>query len=168
MAGYVEIVYLFPVGRLGFAHKIAHPFAGLLPGTGLNGSVVSRSQLLAPFPQYAGANGVQGLAFTDGSSHFHALDARIEKRYSHGFLMLVNFQMSKLLEKRSRLNDFDPFLEKRTAAEDRPYRLVWSGTYDLPFGTGKAMLKTANRGVNYLVGGWNVNLITTLTTGTAP
>jgi len=147
--------------------NVANPFAGLLPGTGLNGSVVARSQLLGAFPQYSGAAGVLGQAFTDGSSWFHALDARIEKRYSHGFLMLVNFQWSKLMEKRSRLNDNDPFLEKRIAAEDRPYRLVWSGTYDLPVGRGKALLKSANRFVDYAVGGWNVNLITTLTTGTA-
>jgi Carboxypeptidase regulatory-like domain len=147
--------------------NVPNPFAGLLPGTNINGSVVARSQLLAPFPQYVGANGVQGQAFTDGSSFFHALDARIEKRFSHGFLMLINFQKSKLIEKRSRLNDWDPLLEKRIAAEDRPYRLVWSGTYDLPFGKGKSMLKSANRALNVAVGDWNVNLITTLTTGTA-
>ncbi len=141
------------IDRLSF--NVPNPFAGLLPGTGLNGSVVSRSQLLLASP------------FTDGSSYFHALDARIEKRFSHGFLMLVNFQWSKLMEKRSRLNDLDPLLEKRIAAEDRPYRLVWSGTYDLPFGKGKAVLKSANRVVDYVVGGWNVNLITTFTTGTA-
>ena len=91
-------------------------------------------------------------ALNDGSSHFHALDARIEKRFSHGFLMLLNFQKSKLLEKRSRLNDLDTTLEKRSAAEDRPYRLVWSGTYDLPFGRGKAVLKDANRAINLIVG----------------
>ena len=147
--------------------NVPNPFAGLLPGTGLNGSVVARSQLLGAFPQYSGAAGVVTQALNDGSSHFHALDARIEKRFSHGFLMLINFQKSKLLEKRSRLNDLDPLLEKRTAAEDRPYRLVWSGTYDLPVGRGKAVLKNSNRVVNYIVGDWNVNLITTFTTGTA-
>ena len=145
--------------------NVPNPFAGLLPGTNLNGSLVARSQLLAPFPQYAGANGVAGQAFTDGASHFHALEARIEKRFSHGFLTMVNFQKSKLIEKRSRLNDWDPLLEKRIAAEDRPYRLVWSGTYDLPFGTGKAFMKSANRLTNLAVGDWNVNLITTFTTG---
>ncbi len=145
--------------------NVPNPFAGLLPGTNLNGSTVSRSQLLSPFPQFAGANGVAGQAFTDGSSHFHALEARIEKRFSHGFLTMVNFQKSKLIEKRSRLNDFDPLLEKRIAAEDRPYRLVWSGTYDLPFGTGKAFMKSANRLTNLAVGDWNLNLITTFTTG---
>jgi hypothetical protein len=147
--------------------NVPNPFAGLLPGTPLNGSVIARSQLLSPFPQFSGAAGVVGQSFTDGSSWFHALDARIEKRFSHGFLMLVNFQWSKLMEKRSRLNDPDPQLEKRIAAEDRPYRLVWSGTYDLPFGRGKAIMKSANRVLDYAVGGWNVNLITTFTTGTA-
>ena len=147
--------------------NVANPFAGLLPGTGLNGSVIARSQLLAAFPQFAGNTGVVGQAFTDGSSYFHALDARLEKRFSHGFLTLVNFQWSRLMEKRSRLNDLDPVLEKRVAAEDRPYRLVWSGTYNLPFGTGKAMLKNANRFANMAVGDWNVNLVTTFTTGTA-
>ena len=82
--------------------------------------MVARSQLLGAFPQYSGATGVVGQSFTDGSSWFHAFDARIEKRFSHGFLMLVNFQWSKLMEKRSRLNDIDPLLEKRIAAEDRP------------------------------------------------
>ncbi|MFN7925342.1 MAG: carboxypeptidase regulatory-like domain-containing protein [Bryobacteraceae bacterium] len=146
---------------------VPNPFAGLLPGTNINGSVVARSQLLGAFPQFVGASGVQGQSFTDGSSHFHALDARIEKRFSHGFLMLLNFQKSKLLEKRSRLNDLDPLLEKRIAAEDRPYRVVWSGTYDLPFGKGKAIGKGANSIVNHFIGGWNLNLITTFTTGTA-
>jgi len=92
--------------------NVSNPFAGLLPGTNLNRGTVSRSQLLAPFPHFAGANGVAGQAFTDGSSSFHALEARIEQR--------------------SRLNDWEPLLEKRIAAEDRPYRVVWSGTYDLP------------------------------------
>ena len=147
--------------------NVANPFAGLLPGTGLNGSVISRSQLLAPNPQYSGSSGVAGQGFTDGSSFFHAFDLRVEKRFSHGFLMLLNFQKSKLLEKRSRLNEPDPYLEKRVAAEDRPYRLVWSGTYDLPIGRGKALWGSANRVLDTVVGGWNLNLITTFTTGTA-
>src|SRR5262249_25485357 len=140
-----------------------NPFANLIPGTGLNGSVVARSQLLLAYPQFTG---VTGQAYTDGSSWFHAFEARLEKRFAHGFLMLVNFQKSGLMEKRSRMNDLDPSLEKRRAAEDRPYRLVWSGTYDLPFGRGKAVMKDANRVVNHIVGGWNVNLIYTLQPGT--
>src|SRR5262249_17300822 len=86
-------------------------------------------------------------------------------RFSHGFLMLLNFQKSRLIEKRSRLNDPDPLLEKRAAAEDRPYRLVWSGAYDLPFGTGKALASNANPVVNGIVGGVQVNAILTFQPG---
>jgi len=147
--------------------NVANPFAGLLPGTNINGSTVPRSQLLTMHPQYTGGNSVLQQAKNDGMSYFHALDARVEKRFSHGFLMLVNFQYSKLLEQRSRLNDLDLLLEKRIAAEDRPYRFVWSGTYDLPFGKGKAIGSQVNGFTNALIGDWNINLITTITTGTA-
>lgn len=143
--------------------NVANPFAGLIPGTGLNGGVIARSQLLLAFPQFTKVTGQQ---FTDGSSYFHAFEARLEKRFSHGFLAMVNFQRSRLMEERSRLNDLDPRLEKRTAAEDRPYRFVSSITYDLPFGKGKAMLGHVNRLVDEVVGGWNVNLILTLQPGT--
>jgi hypothetical protein len=142
--------------------NVPNPFSGLIPGTTLNGSVIARNQLLLAFPQFTG---VTGQSFTDGSSYFHAFEARLEKRFSHGFVMLANFQASRLLEKRSRLNDLDPGLEKRVAAEDRPYRLVWSGTYDLPFGRGKTFLKAVNGAVNQIVGGWNLNLIYTLQPG---
>ena len=144
--------------------NVPNPFAGLIPGTNLNGSVVARNQLLLAYPQFTK---VTGQAFTDGSSYFHAFEARLEKRFSHGFLALVNFQRSKLMEMRSRLNEFDSKLEKRIAAEDRPYRLVSSVTYDLPFGKGKALMGHANRLTDLAVGGWNVNLIYTLQPGTA-
>jgi hypothetical protein len=144
--------------------NIPNPFAGLIPSTSLNGAVVARSQLLLPFPQFTTLTGQQ---FTDGLSYFHALEARLEKRFSHGFLAIVNFQKSKLMEERSRLNDWDPKLEKRIAAEDRPYRLVTSLTYDLPFGKGKTYGGNSNRAIDELIGGWNVNLIYTLQPGTA-
>jgi hypothetical protein len=144
--------------------NVPNPFAGLVPGTGLNGSVVARSQLLLAYPQFTS---VTGQAYTDGSSYFHAFEARIEKRFAHGFLMLLNFQKSRLMEMRSRLNDLDPHLEKRVAAEDRPYRVVWSGAYDLPFGRKKAYLADTNRVVNYVISGWNLNLIYTAQPGTA-
>ena len=142
--------------------NVPNPFANLIPGTNLNGSLVARSQLLQAFPQFTN---VTGQAFTDGSSFFHAFEARLEKRLSKGWLAMLNFQKSKLLEMRSRLNDLDPKLEKRIAAEDRPYRVVGSTTYDLPFGKGKTYLTNVNRVVNQVVGGWNVNMIYTLQPG---
>ncbi len=143
--------------------NVTNPMAGLIPGTTLNGGTIARNQLLRPYPQFTGLN-LQRL--NDGSSHYHGLQTRLERRFSSGLQMMANYQWSKLLERRSRLNELDPFLEKRVAAEDRTHRLVASGTYDLPFGRGRKFLAGSHGLVNQVVGGWNINAILTLQPGT--
>ncbi|MBS1827612.1 MAG: TonB-dependent receptor [Acidobacteria bacterium] len=142
--------------------NVANPYAGLIPGTGLNGSLIALNQLVRPYSQFTG---VTAQSRSDGQSHFHAMQVRYEKRFSQGFQMLANFQWSKLIEKRSRLNDADPVLEKRIAAEDRPYRLVVSSSYDLPFGKGKHFLTAAPRALDAIAGGWQINGIYTIQPG---
>lgn len=143
--------------------NVANPFAGLIPGTTLNGSTVQRQQLLRPYPQFTGLTMQQR---NDGSSTFHAFQVRVERRFSAGFSAMANYQFSKLIESRSRLNDADPILEKRIASEDRPHRLVISSSYDLPFGKGKALAGNINRWANLAIGGWTINGIYTLQPGT--
>lgn len=138
---------------------VPNPFAGLLPGTNLNASTVSVEQLLRPYPQFNGQNGLRVQGLNTGRSWFHMLQARFEKRYSSGFNFLTNFQYSKMIEQINRLNPGDPFLERRIADEDRPLRLVLSGTYELPFGRGKPLLGGSNGFVNQIVGGWQFNAI---------
>ncbi len=142
--------------------NVANPMSGLIPGTTLNGTLVARNQLLRAFPQFTG---VTAQRMNDGSSHYHALQVRLERRFAAGLQLMANYQWSKLLERRSRLNEQDPYLEKRIAAEDRPHRLVASGSYELPFGKGKKMLANAPGAVNQIVGGWNINAIVTLQPG---
>jgi hypothetical protein len=141
---------------------VSNPFAGLIPGTPLNGGQIARQQLLRPFPQFTGVTAQQ---LNDGSSTFHMLQARLERRFSNGLSLLANYLYAKLLEKRSWLNDADADLEKRIAGEDRPQRIVISGTYDLPFGRGKALAGSAGPWLNRLVGGWIVNGIYTWNPG---
>ncbi len=128
--------------------NVTNPFSGIAPNTNLDGSTIQRQQLLKPFPEFTGVT-EQGL--NDGSSYFHMLQTRLEKRFSHGLQLLGNFSYSRLMEKRSRLNDSDPYLEKRVSGDDRPMRFVVSGSYELPF---------SKRGfVGKLAGGWVLNAI---------
>ena len=143
--------------------NVTNPMAGLIPGTTLNGSLVARNQLLRPFPHFTS---VTDQRMNDGSSHYHAMQVRLERRFAGGLQFMGNYQWSKLLERRSRLNDLDPALEKRVAAEDRTHRFVASTTYDLPFGRNRKFLSGANGVVNQVVGGWNVNAIVTFQPGT--
>lgn len=138
---------------------VQNPFAGLLPGTNLNGSTTTAEQLLRTYPQFSGSNGLRIQGINSGRSWFHMLQTRFEKRYSSGFTFLTNFQWQKMMEEVNRLNAADLFLEHRIADEDRPLRLVFSGTYELPFGKGKPFLGSTNGLVSRLVGGWQVNSI---------
>ena len=142
--------------------NVTNPFSSLIPGTNLNGRTAARSQLLLPFPQFTSV-AMQGN--NEGSSYFHEFTARLEQRFSSGLSLLANYQFSKLMEKRSRLNASDPNLEKRIAAEDRPQRLVVSASYDLPFGSGRRLLNGAGGFVNRVVGGWVINAIYTAQPG---
>jgi hypothetical protein len=136
---------------------VANPFAGLLPGTNLSGSTVSFTQLTLPFPQFTGVTMSQG---NGGESYFHALQTRFEKRFSHGFQILANYQFSRTFTKDTYQNSFGP-LEKRPADIDRPHRFVTSFGYELPFGKGQPLLGGlsgfSGAVLDRIVGGWMVN-----------
>jgi hypothetical protein len=142
--------------------NVTNPFSGLIPGTNLNGRTTTRGQLLLPFPEFTSVS-MQGN--NDGSSYFHEFSARLEQRFSSGLSLLANYQFSKLIEKRSRLNQSDPYLEKRVASEDRPQRLVVSGSYDLPFGKGKPIANSGGALLDRMVSGWVINGIYTVQPG---
>lgn len=144
---------------------IPNPFRGLLPGTGLNGNTINQENVLRAFPQFNGNGGVSVENQVNGRSNFHMFQMRVEKRFSNGLQFLANYQWSKMLEATGRLNEGDAFLHYRIAGEDRPQRFVFSGSYDLPIGKGKALLGGVGAWGNRLVGGWQLNTIFTTQSG---
>jgi hypothetical protein len=133
--------------------NVKNPFAGLIPGTGLNGGTVQLQTLLLPYPEFGG---LTMSANNNGSSYYHALDVRVEKRLTHGFNFLANYIWSRTIEQVSRLNSSDLSLEKRPSNIDRPQRFVASASYELPFGAGKP-LSFGGKWANRLLGGWMIN-----------
>jgi hypothetical protein len=144
---------------------VPNPFRGLLPGTGLNANTISVENLLRPFPQFSGNGGVREDARTLGYSNFHMFQVRLDKRFTNGFQFLTNFQWSKFMEATNYLYASAPDLQYRIAGEDRPFRLVVSGTWDLPFGKGKAWGSNAGPWMNRLLGGWQTAGILNLQSG---
>lgn len=147
--------------------NVANPFQNLLPGTGLNGSTTTPEQLLRPFPEYSGAGSVSEQFPNAGSSTYNAFDVRVEKRFSHGLQLLVSYSFSKNISALTFLNPSDPKPEHRIATEDRPQRFVTSGTYELPFGKGKAVGSNAGRFLNTVIGGWDLNAIALFQVGSS-
>ncbi len=143
---------------------VANPFRGLagFAGSALYGSAnTSRSQLLRPYPQFTGLS--DGLPA--GTSWYHALIARFERRFQQGFQFQASYTWSKTMEAAAYLNDTDSLPQHVVANLDRPHRLAVAGIYEIPFGKGRPLLGSAGGLLNTLIGGWQAQAIYTAQSG---
>lgn len=154
---------------------VPNPFFGQILSGGLSGTTVSRSQLLKPLPDYLT---VTTYANHGSSSIYHSLQVTIERRYAQGLSALISYTNSKLINDsfssagsagaigEFRVGRFNRRLERAIDQNDVTHRLVGSAVYELPFGPGKPWLGSATGIVGHLVGGWQINTITTIESGT--
>jgi hypothetical protein len=115
---------------------VTNPFRGVAgyEGTAFyTASVINRSQLLRPYPHYTGLS----IERYDGASSYHALQTRLEKRFSQGYTVTGTYTWSKFLEQVSKLNPTDAKYEKRLNDADSPHRVALSGIWELPLGRGR-------------------------------
>jgi len=131
---------------------IPNPFKGLAPGTNINGSTVSRSQLLRPFPQFTGV----GSFGDDGEGSYNSLQISSDKHMSHGFTITNSYTWSKLLEQTARLNPTDAHYTKRLSGADTPHRFTSSFIFELPFGRGRHWGSDWHSIADKTLGGWQV------------
>jgi hypothetical protein len=113
------------------------------------------------------------------SSSYNSLQARLEKRFSRGLVMINSYTWSHTIDETS--GDFgavaeargefggpqNPFCftcEKGNSGFDYRHRLTSSVLYDLPFGKGRSFLDRGGA-VDKVVGGWQVNFIITAQSG---
>lgn len=121
-----------------------------------------------PFPKFGDV-----LAFLARErSNYNALQVRVDKRFEQGFGFLLSYTFSKSIDTASG-GFFTSSHQDRTNLDgergrsnfDVPHALVFSHTYDLPFGRGKAFLSGATGALDKLVSGWQINGILSLTSG---
>ena len=109
-------------------------------------------------------------------SNYHSLQARLEKRLTHGLSFQFSYTYSHALDNASSANlgsfatgDFRdqrfPKLEYGNADFDVRHRLVVSYSYELPFGKGQRFAGNATGVLNQVIGGWQVSGITSASTG---
>ncbi len=135
--------------------NVPNPYAGLLPGTSLNGSTIPRSQLLLPNSQFSGVT----MQDFQGYSWYHSLQVRLERRFSKGFTILTAYAFSKEMDATSYLNAADPLPYRSISVSDRPHNLAISGIYELPIGQGKLIGRDAKGAVQAIIGGWQTGVV---------
>jgi len=125
------------------------------------------AQALRPFPQY---QGISWRNLQDGSSHYHSLQAKLDKRFTNGLQFRVAYVWSRLIvtgvADSGNANDVlgggpqNPICtrscERTVSTDDVPHTLITTYTYELPFGRGKKLGSNVSSAVNKVVGGWGV------------
>ncbi len=120
-----------------------------------------------PYPQF---NGFILYSDNDGWSSYEALTLRYEHRFNAGLYVLGAYTYQKALD----IGNTDDFsmisadfkkFDKGHADYDVPQRFVLSYSYALPIGRNKMLLGNASRLLNTVVGGWQLNGITTFSAG---
>ena len=160
----------FALGN-GLLQSVANPFFGMIATGPLSGPTVPRQQLLRPYPQY---NSVFGGWSSLGNSIYHAFALKIEKRFSQGFSLLAAYTISKTIDAAvgnggsvrpggvtdsGVINWYNLRADRSKGVEDVPQRLVLTALWQLPWAKhGPAVER-------FLLGGWQLNAISTLESG---
>lgn len=155
---------------------VQNPFFGRIATGSVAGATVSRNQLLRPYPQFAGVT-IGNNSY--GASTYHALQGKIERRFSAGLSVLFSYTFSKLLDDVAATttgfpgepfagDNLQDFLNRRNersvASYDTPHFAAINGVWELPFGRGKRYL--SEPGVpRFLLGNWQINGISTFRSG---
>ena len=112
--------------------------------------------------------------YSGGRSHYNALQLSLDGRSWHGLTYLVSYTWSKSIdigctgwygvEGCGIQNPYNVNADRGPSAIDIPQIFSAAWVYQLPFGSGQKF-SSGNKVVNYIMGGWNLNGIVTLTSG---
>jgi trimeric autotransporter adhesin len=161
---------------LGTALKasVPNPFYGTpFALNGLSGATITRAQSLLPFPEYTS---VTVTSPSLGHALYNSFYAKGQKRMGHGLNFLTTFVWSKNEDtsaaasntyngqSASYQDNYNVGAAWALATINTPDRWTNAINYDLPFGRNRKWL-SANKGLDYAIGGWSMNFETTMQTG---
>ena len=163
-----------------YGSKLGQPYSTTGPGLGIalpyptfltDFPTATVLQALRPYPQYAD---IFNNFDMNGSALYNAMQLQVEKRYTNGLSFLVSYNLSKMMSNTNSgftsfasraLNKDNQKSEWSIDNNDQTHIIKVAGTYELPFGKGRAFL---NRGgvINAVVGGWQISPILSYSSGT--
>lgn len=143
---------------------VDNPFFGIVNQGVLVAPKISRAQLLRPFPQFTD---VIPLRISDASSWYNAFQVTAKKRMSGGLQFEGSYVWSKTFDEgTSHQDSYNIRASRALSAEDVAHRFIIAYIYELPFGRNQFIGKDVHRVVDWLIGGWQINGITNLQSGT--
>ncbi|PYR94290.1 MAG: TonB-dependent receptor [Acidobacteria bacterium] len=116
------------------------------------------------------------IAYGGGKGDYHALQMKVERRYTRGLYLLNSFTWSRARDNasghlevqngdNSRVNFRDLDSEFGTSGYDQPLNNTTSFVWELPFGRDRRYANSLNPIIEGVLGGWRVVGINTMTSG---
>ena len=90
-------------------------------------------------------------------NHYNSLQAKLTKRYSNGYSLLASYTLQSIQNHGADQYFFDRDLEYGTPDWARTHLFTLAGTFELPFGRGKRFMSDISKGLDYVIGGWQLN-----------
>ncbi len=137
-----------------------------------SGQVVGGDQAGRPLYQKFGRTAATTFLMPLGTGQYNAMQARLERRFAAGMEISAHYTWSKAIgpvdntDSSPSIKALPYFYRNRVPrGYDRTHNLQISNIWEIPFGRGR---KWANGGgaLSYVVGGWQINNIVSLYTGT--
>ena len=118
--------------------------------------------------------GTFGYTQSAGSSIYHALQVKVERRFSKGLSLLAAYTYSKSIDTASSpfgdarnanfpQNSYDVAAEKAVSDFNFPHRLSLAYIWNMPFGS--SVVKFRNPQLNYAIQGWEAGGVLTVQSG---
>ncbi|MCU1223381.1 MAG: putative collagen-binding proteinTonB-dependent receptor family protein [Edaphobacter sp.] len=178
--------------QVGFQQQLPY---GILADVAYVGNKATHLQVLADYNQAAPCVATTGvtcgslpsrrpvsnfggieIAYGAGSANYNSLQFKLEKRASSGLYLLNSFTYSRIFDissghletsggDNSRVNYANPSRDYGPGGYDQPLADTLSIVYDLPYGHGRKWGSSTGRLTNTLLGGWQLTLINTMTSG---
>ena len=158
----VEVAYV--------GNKGTHVFAGDGPAINANQATlvgfgaIPRNQRLPFFNKFGWTQGIDFFC-NCADNRYDSLQTKVTKRFSKGYSIYGHYTLQRALQDSGEQFFFDANLNRGSADWDRRHNFVFSQLWELPFGKGKQLLGDISRTADWLIGGWQVNSITTIQSG---
>lgn len=130
-----------------------------------------KPQTRAPFPYIRPTRYERN----NGSSSYNAMQVQVRRQMSNGLEYTFNYTWSKTIDVACDgffgvegcfvRNPYNPALDRSVAGFDLPNIVSGDMLYELPFGAGR-QFQSGSRFVNGVMGGWQLNAVVSLTSGT--
>lgn len=140
--------------------NVPNPFYNILPTEKFPGplrypTTVSLTSLMRQYPQYGNLN--QYDAVKGGDMKYYSLQLKLRKSFSRGYSVMLGYNYSRQQDEVF-YDDIANFIQEFTWQENnRPrHRLNIAGTWEIPIGRGRQYASGINRGLDMIIGGWDL------------